>query len=197
MIGPPEPIKAVVGDDVFLPCHLEPLQNMERFTVEWSKPDLKPDPSDWLKGVEYVYLYRGRREVKDMKMQSYDGRTDLPADNLRRGNISLKILNVTLEDGGRYRCFVPQLKSDVKASVVTLIVDPVPVQTWTATPDPASLQTVEPQTDDDETLQLAVRSHLFLLVPLTLVVMVFIIICATIKCKKQDMTQKDTKQPLV
>ncbi len=122
MIGPPEPIVAVVGDDVFLPCHLEPQRNMERFTVEWSKPDLKPDPSDWLKGVEYVYLYRGRREVKDMKMQSYDGRTDLPVDNLRQGNISLKILNVSLEDGGRYRCFVPQLKSDVKESIVTLVV---------------------------------------------------------------------------
>uniref|UniRef100_A0A8C4DUW7 Ig-like domain-containing protein n=1 Tax=Dicentrarchus labrax TaxID=13489 RepID=A0A8C4DUW7_DICLA len=109
VVGSLQPIVAVLGDDVILPCRLQPSFNVELLTVEWSRPDLKPDPSDRLGRVDYVYLYRGRREDTDMKLQSYVGRTELSKDGLKSGDISLKILNVTLEDGGRYRCFIPKL----------------------------------------------------------------------------------------
>uniref|UniRef100_A0A8C4DRF6 Ig-like domain-containing protein n=1 Tax=Dicentrarchus labrax TaxID=13489 RepID=A0A8C4DRF6_DICLA len=110
VVGSLQPIVTVLGDDVILPCRLQPSLNVELLTVEWSRPDLKPDPSDRLGRVDYVYLYRGRREDTDMKLQSYVGRTELSKDGLKNGDISLKILNVTLEDGGRYRCFIPKLK---------------------------------------------------------------------------------------
>ncbi|XP_070786028.1 butyrophilin-like protein 2 isoform X1 [Enoplosus armatus] len=122
LIGSLQAIIAAPGDDVILPCHVEPSFNVEGLTVEWSKPDLKPDPSDRLSRVEYVHLYRGRSEDPDMKIQSYVKRTELFADGLKRGNVSLKIKNVTLADVGRYRCFIPKLKSKVKDSVVQLVV---------------------------------------------------------------------------
>lgn len=122
VIGSLQPIKAAPGDDVILPCHLEPWSNVQGLTVEWSKPDLKPDPSDRLSRVPYVHLYRDRREDLDMKLESYVRRTALFMDGLKRGNISLKIMNVTVEDQGRYRCFIPKLKSDVKDSIVLLLV---------------------------------------------------------------------------
>lgn len=122
VIGSLTPIVAAPGDDVILPCHLEPSVNVEALTLEWSKPDLKPDPSDRLSRVEYVHLYRDRREVPDMKIQSYVKRTALFTDGLKHGNISLKIMNVSLEDGGRYKCFIPKLKSPFKDSVVQLVV---------------------------------------------------------------------------
>ncbi|KAG8005916.1 Butyrophilin subfamily 3 member A2 [Nibea albiflora] len=122
VIGSLTPIVAAPGDDVILPCHLEPSTNVEALTVEWSKPDLKPDPSDRLSRVEYVHLYRDRREVPDMKIQSYVERTALFPDRLKHGNISLKILNVTLEDEGRYKCFIPRLNSPFKDSIVQLVV---------------------------------------------------------------------------
>nr|XP_014269419.2 myelin-oligodendrocyte glycoprotein [Maylandia zebra] len=147
VIGSNLPIVAAPGDDVILPCHLEPTFDVQGLTVEWSKPDLKPDPSDRLSRVEYVHLYRDRKEVPDMKMASYFRRTELFMDDMKHGNISLKILNVSEEDNGRYRCFIPKLQSRVKAAVVELVVDPNHVKTSTAE---TSLQTQDHQ---DKTLR--------------------------------------------
>ncbi|XP_026018223.1 myelin-oligodendrocyte glycoprotein-like [Astatotilapia calliptera] len=147
VIGSNLPIVAAPGDDVILPCHLEPMFDVQGLTVEWSKPDLKPDPSDRLSRVEYVHLYRYRKEVPDMKMASYFRRTELFMDDMKHGNISLKILNVSEEDNGRYRCFIPKLQSRVKAAVVELVVDPNHVKTSTAE---TSLQTQDHQ---DKTLR--------------------------------------------
>ncbi|XP_051282803.1 uncharacterized protein LOC127378158 isoform X3 [Dicentrarchus labrax] len=130
VVGSLQPVVTHIGDDVILPCRLQPSLNVERLTVEWSRPDLKPDPSDWLTPI--VHLHRGGHENTDMKLRSYIGRTELSKDGLKSGDISLKILNVTLEDGGRYRCFIPKLKGPVKESVVTLVVvfsEPISVQT--------------------------------------------------------------------
>ncbi|CAI5681940.1 unnamed protein product [Oreochromis niloticus] len=142
VIGSNLPIIAAPGDDVILPCHLEPMFDVQGLTVEWSKPDLKPDPSDRLSRVEYVHLYRDRKEVPDMKMASYFRRTELFMDAMKHGNISLKILNVSEEDNGRYRCFIPKLQSRVKAAVVELVVDPNHIKTSLAE---TSLQTQDPQ----------------------------------------------------
>nr|XP_014269416.2 myelin-oligodendrocyte glycoprotein isoform X2 [Maylandia zebra] len=147
VIGSNLPIIAAPGDDVILPCHLEPMFDVQGLTVEWSKPDLKPDPSDRLSRVEYVHLYRDRKEVPDMKMASYFRRTELFMDDMKHGNISLKILNVSEEDNGRYRCFIPKLQSRVKAAVVELVVDPNVSETTTMDMLllPRNLQTPDPQ----------------------------------------------------
>ncbi|XP_067436742.1 myelin-oligodendrocyte glycoprotein-like isoform X1 [Thunnus thynnus] len=122
VIGSTQPIIASPGDDVILPCHLDPEFNVTGLTVEWSKPDLKPDPSDRLSRVDYVHVYRHRQEDLDMKIPAYLNRTNLFTDELERGNISLKIMNVTLADEGRYRCLVPKLESRVQSAIVELLV---------------------------------------------------------------------------
>ncbi|KAM8747930.1 uncharacterized protein AB9X84_015790 isoform 2-T2 [Acanthopagrus schlegelii] len=138
VIGSPEPIIAAPGDDIILPCHVEPQIDVTGLTVEWSKPDLQPDPNDRLRRVEYVHLYRDAREDLDMKIAEYVQRTELFADGLTRGNISLKITNVTFEDQGRYRCFIPKLKGHLKYSIIYLSVESKSVTTGTPlqTPDP-------------------------------------------------------------
>ena len=122
MVGPLQPVVASPGDDVILPCHVEPKFNTVELTVEWSKPDLKPDPNDRLSRVDYVHLYRDNREVLDMKIPSYVGRTSLSVDGMTQGNIALKITNVTVADEGRYKCFVPKLKGRTQSSIVHLTV---------------------------------------------------------------------------
>ena len=122
MIGSLQPITATLGDSAILPCHVTPATNIAELTVEWSRPDRQPDPSDRLSRVEYVHLYRGNREVPDMKISSYLRRTELFTEGLRQGNISLKIVNVTLTDEGRYRCFIPKLMSRSRASIVELVI---------------------------------------------------------------------------
>ncbi|XP_039466423.1 myelin-oligodendrocyte glycoprotein-like isoform X1 [Oreochromis aureus] len=168
VIGSSLPVIAVPGDDVILPCHLEPTFNVQGLTVEWSKPDLKPDPSDRLSRVEYVHLYRDRKEVPDMKMASYFRRTELFMDAMKHGNISLKILNVSEEDNGRYRCFIPKLRSRVKAAVVELVVDPNYGKiSLTETPlHPRNFQTPDPQ---DTTQRNAGRSRVAVLISIIIV----------------------------
>uniref|UniRef100_A0A3Q3LQA6 Ig-like domain-containing protein n=1 Tax=Mastacembelus armatus TaxID=205130 RepID=A0A3Q3LQA6_9TELE len=116
VIGPAQPIIAAPGDDIVLPCHVEPQINVEGQPVEWLKPDLQ------LSRFRYVYLYRDRREVRAVQIPSYVRRTALFTNELRRGNVSLRILNVTLADEGRYRCFLPTLAGHRKDSVVQLVV---------------------------------------------------------------------------
>ncbi|KAF7647061.1 hypothetical protein LDENG_00177970 [Lucifuga dentata] len=147
VIGSPEQIVAVVGDDVILPCHLEPQANAEDLTVEWARLDLQPERFDSSSNSEYVHLYRDGEDIPDSQMASYIGRTDLlGGDELRRGNVSLKLTNVTLSDQGQYRCLLPRLKSPVKAAVIQLVVESNLTGTsTTATP----LQTPEPTKEQD------------------------------------------------
>ncbi|XP_070710464.1 myelin-oligodendrocyte glycoprotein-like [Pempheris klunzingeri] len=193
LIGSLQPIVAAVGDDVILPCHLEPGFDVQRLTVEWSKPDLKPDPSDPLRRVEYVHLYRDRREVRDMKIQSYARRTALFRDGLKRGNISLKITNVTLADEGRYRCLIPKLKSQMRDSIVQLIVEPNSVQTpTTETPfHPRSVQTAAPEEAEEEEEEDVPggRSHLSALIPA-------VVFCVLILAAGYLLKQRRQKQNL-
>ncbi|XP_030608920.1 myelin-oligodendrocyte glycoprotein-like isoform X3 [Archocentrus centrarchus] len=173
VIGSSLPIIAAPGDDVILPCHLEPMIDVRGLTVEWSKPDLKPDPSDQRSQVKFVHLYRHQIEVLDMKLASYFRRTELFMDDLKHGNISLKILNVSEEDSGRYRCFIPKLRSSVKAAIVQLVVDPNFPKTSTTEMwlHPRNLQTPDPQ---DEIPGNAGRSR----VSVVIVAIVFISVAA-------------------
>ncbi|KAM8898250.1 myelin-oligodendrocyte glycoprotein-like isoform 1-T1 [Spinachia spinachia] len=122
LVGPRRPITASPGDDVVLPCRLRPASDVAPLTLEWSMADLKPDPADPLSRVGYVHLRRGGREVPDMKLQQYVGRTQLLTDALKDGDVSLRIKRVTPADQGRYRCHVPKLPGQVKELVVELLV---------------------------------------------------------------------------
>ncbi|XP_062301390.1 CD276 antigen-like [Scomber scombrus] len=84
-----------------------------------------------------------------MKISSYIRRTELFTEGLRRGNISLKIINVTLTDEGIYRCFIPKLRSRSRASTVELVIKPNSDQTWTTEMPlhPRNLQTQDPTED--------------------------------------------------
>ncbi|XP_040929396.1 myelin-oligodendrocyte glycoprotein-like isoform X2 [Betta splendens] len=134
VMASPRLISSAPGDDVVLRCHLEPPVDIQALTVEWSKPDLQPDPWDPLRRVQYVHVHRNGGEVTDMKLRSYAGRTELLTEQLRHGDVSLKILNVTLADAARYRCFIPKLKSAVREATVQLVVDANLLKTSTLTP---------------------------------------------------------------
>uniref|UniRef100_A0A671TN34 Ig-like domain-containing protein n=1 Tax=Sparus aurata TaxID=8175 RepID=A0A671TN34_SPAAU len=108
VVGPAQPVVAAVGQDVVLPCHLEPAANASEMTVEWTRPDLEP---------RFVYVWRDGVELESKKHPVYKGRTSVFSDELKHGNISLKLSRVRISDEGRYRCFIP----DVGDSSVQLI----------------------------------------------------------------------------
>ncbi|GLD73006.1 butyrophilin subfamily 3 member A2-like protein [Lates japonicus] len=110
LIGPSQPIVAKVSDDIILPCHLDPAEDVVAMTLEWTRPDLDPN---------FVHMRRAGQDLVDTKHPSYKGRTSLFINELRRGNISLKLSKVKLSDGGTYHCFIPKLD---KRSSVELVV---------------------------------------------------------------------------
>ncbi|XP_074480668.1 butyrophilin subfamily 3 member A2-like [Sebastes fasciatus] len=110
LIGPLQPIIALVGDDIILPCHLEPAEDVSAMTLEWTRSDLNSIA---------VFVWRAGKDLVHVKDPSYTGRTSLFTDGLKHGNISLKLSKVKLSDEGRYQCYVPKLN---KESFVELVV---------------------------------------------------------------------------
>ncbi|XP_036002673.1 uncharacterized protein LOC118565785 [Fundulus heteroclitus] len=164
LIGSSQPITAAPGDDVLLPCRVDPEWDAVGRTVEWSRPDLRVPGRQ--RRVEYVYVYRFQKTERDMMMETYVQRTSLSEAGLKRGDVSLTIRNVSLEDGGRFRCFIPSLRRDAE---VLLVVDPNFVKTTTTEPVPDRNPTT-PATKQ-ETISTGPRSRL----PLCFAVISFII----------------------
>ncbi|XP_030287638.1 butyrophilin-like protein 2 [Sparus aurata] len=109
VIGPPRPVLAFVGDDIILPCHLEPATDVASTAVEWTRPDLKP---------RFVHLWRSGQELLGDQHPSYSGRTSLFTNKLKHGDISLKLSRVKLSDKGTYRCFIPTMNIDSTVKLV-------------------------------------------------------------------------------
>ncbi|KAM4611882.1 myelin-oligodendrocyte glycoprotein-like [Polymixia lowei] len=127
LVGSSQPVTARVGEDVILPCYVQPAINVEGLTVLWTKGQ-DPDPQKKPHRT-YVHFHRDGRDVFGMKHPSYTGRTSLFLDELIKGNVSLKLLKVEPSDEGSYRCFLPKLQSQEtrnKETTVILHVDTSP-----------------------------------------------------------------------
>ncbi|XP_032439749.1 sodium channel subunit beta-4-like isoform X2 [Xiphophorus hellerii] len=111
VVGGHDLIHAKVGDDVILPCHLEPPFDMNSLTIEWR--------------FQGQIIHVQRRGAKDDESSDpkYQGRTSMFHDEFKKGNISLRLIKVTKEDEGNYTCFVPKLQSQVRKVKVTLKLD--------------------------------------------------------------------------
>ncbi|XP_073331167.1 uncharacterized protein [Pagrus major] len=93
-----QPIVAMMGDDIALPCQMDPAVDASDLTVEWSRPDLDP---------RFVHLRRDGVELVLEENPLYKGRTSLYTNKLKYGDVSLKLSKVKLSDEGTYRGFVP------------------------------------------------------------------------------------------
>ncbi|XP_070819912.1 butyrophilin subfamily 1 member A1-like [Chaetodon trifascialis] len=113
VIGPSQPIVAIIGQDIVLPCYLEPAMNAFEMTLVWTRTDLD---------LRFVLVWRDGVELESKKHPSYKGRASLFTDELKHGNISLKLSKVKIYDEGGYKCFMPTLLSD---SAVQLVVGAV------------------------------------------------------------------------
>uniref|UniRef100_A0A8C4H1K6 Ig-like domain-containing protein n=1 Tax=Dicentrarchus labrax TaxID=13489 RepID=A0A8C4H1K6_DICLA len=82
------------GDDVTLSCSAG---DDSIRAVEWTRPDLEP---------EYVLFYRNKRSVTTNQHPSFKGRVNLADGEMKDGNVSLVINNVSISDNGTYECRV-------------------------------------------------------------------------------------------
>ncbi|XP_059210502.1 butyrophilin subfamily 1 member A1-like [Centropristis striata] len=108
-----QPIVANIGDDIILPCYLEPGVDASAMTLEWTRSDLNPI---------FVHVRRSGQDLASAQNPSYRGRTSVSIDEMKKGNISMKISKVKPSDAGRYKCFIPKLN---KESFIQLVVGAV------------------------------------------------------------------------
>ncbi|XP_039882942.1 selection and upkeep of intraepithelial T-cells protein 1-like isoform X2 [Simochromis diagramma] len=106
-------ITAGSGQNVTLTCRAA---NNNILVVKWSRADLEP---------EYVLLYRDEQFVPDDQHPSFKSRVDLQDRQMKDGDVSLILKNVTINDTGTYECriFMGETRS-WKISSINLHVDP-------------------------------------------------------------------------
>ncbi|MEQ2238840.1 hypothetical protein ILYODFUR_037434, partial [Ilyodon furcidens] len=102
-------VTAVVGEDVVLPCHLEPPKDASQMTVKWIRPDLNSS---------LVYVSVDGHEYPDDQNEAYKGRTTMSLDKMKSGDISLKLSDVRLSDNGRYRCYIPNVEKEYFVNLI-------------------------------------------------------------------------------
>ncbi|XP_025761123.1 coxsackievirus and adenovirus receptor-like isoform X1 [Oreochromis niloticus] len=88
-------ITAESGQDVTLTCRAPNSSSIS--IVEWSRADL---------GDEYVLLYRNGQFDPDEQHPSFKNRVDLQDRQMKDGDVSLILKDVTINDVGSYECRV-------------------------------------------------------------------------------------------
>lgn len=89
-------LKEKPGADVLLKC--EGPKDVVIDLLEWSKPDLQSE--------DFVYYYRSKRPNESYQHKSFRGRVRLKDPEMKNGNVSVILSQVTLNDTGTYECVV-------------------------------------------------------------------------------------------
>uniref|UniRef100_A0A7N5JBW8 Butyrophilin subfamily 1 member A1 n=1 Tax=Ailuropoda melanoleuca TaxID=9646 RepID=A0A7N5JBW8_AILME len=95
VIGPSDPIVAMLGGDITLPCRVSPAMNVETMELRWFRS----------KFSEAVFIYQNQQEQREEQLAQYTGRTSLVKDFLIQGEAAVRIHNVQAFDNGLYTCF--------------------------------------------------------------------------------------------
>uniref|UniRef100_A0A7N8WRT8 Ig-like domain-containing protein n=1 Tax=Mastacembelus armatus TaxID=205130 RepID=A0A7N8WRT8_9TELE len=150
LICPTPLIKAAAGEDVRLPCLLDPGLDLSNRTVDWTR----------VNDSKVVFSYRSRMINDIDQLEQYRNRTRLSREDLSVGNMELQMFSAQLSDSGRYRCLVPQLRLSCTTSLIV-----GQFLHWRSPPVLVSHFLFRPE------LQLLGKSHIFIFVYQTTVEM--------------------------
>ncbi|KAG7236277.1 hypothetical protein INR49_001193 [Caranx melampygus] len=109
----PVTIRAAPGQTVSLPCRAP--SNTDIIVVEWTRPGLEP---------EYVFLYRDGWSVPENQLPSFKDRVELKDRDMKDGDVSMILKNVTSSDTGTYECRIFQRKTN-RRKRATLLTEPI------------------------------------------------------------------------
>ncbi|XP_035767834.1 V-set domain containing T-cell activation inhibitor 1-like [Neolamprologus brichardi] len=87
-------VTAEAAQNVTLPCRT-PNNNIR--VLQWSRDGLK---------AEDIFVYRNKMVDPDNQHQSFKNRVDLQDRQMKDGDASLILSNVTIHDNGTYKCRV-------------------------------------------------------------------------------------------
>ncbi|XP_063072775.1 butyrophilin subfamily 1 member A1-like [Engraulis encrasicolus] len=119
LIGQNGPVTAPIGSSVTLPCALSPSFSAVPLQVRWHRPGSFQKP---------FLMYDDTQIQPDTANPQYQGRASLVGD-LNKGEVSLKLTNITLADRGQYVCHVKSRiwYTDLDISLMVKVVGSVPV----------------------------------------------------------------------
>ncbi|KAM5165741.1 myelin-oligodendrocyte glycoprotein isoform 2-T2 [Callospermophilus lateralis] len=114
VIGPGHPIRALVGDEVELPCRISPGKNATGMEVGWYRPPFS----------RVVHLYRNGKDQDAEQAPEYRGRTELLKETIGEGKVTLRIRNVRFSDEGGFTCFFRDHSYQEEAAMELKVEDP-------------------------------------------------------------------------
>ncbi|XP_071315376.1 coxsackievirus and adenovirus receptor-like [Trachinotus anak] len=91
-------VEVKLEQNVILQCQSPGSETIQ--VLKWSRPDLKSDG--------YVYFYRNKRSYETYQHPSFHGRVELRDPEMKEGDVSVVLKNVTVKDAGRYECYVSE-----------------------------------------------------------------------------------------
>ncbi|XP_064425640.1 CD276 antigen-like [Latimeria chalumnae] len=121
-------ITALYGSDVILSCTFphKPDSGTQRVTINWQRNN--PGSPD-LGRVIHSYYYQ--RDQLDLQDEAYRNRTQMFPEEVCKGNASLKLMRVRLEDEGSYTCYVGNEQDHVEHSTDLVVAAPFKEPTLT------------------------------------------------------------------
>ncbi|XP_024119527.1 butyrophilin subfamily 2 member A2 [Oryzias melastigma] len=115
--GTSNPITAEPGDDVTLRCEDPNIDQKPVF--EWTRTDLQEK--------ENVFFYRDNRPYLDDQHESFKNRVSLKNSQMKDGDLSVVLKNVTVNDTGTYQCRVLKgLSADQNTPISTILLSVSP-----------------------------------------------------------------------
>lgn len=103
------------GQNVTLSCRAP--SNTDITLVEWTRPELKE---------EYVFVYRDGNPVPQNQHLSFGNRVVLKDIEMKDGDVSIILINVTSNDTGTYECRV-NLGTTKRRKRATSLIEPISI----------------------------------------------------------------------
>ncbi|XP_053292463.1 V-set domain-containing T-cell activation inhibitor 1 [Pleuronectes platessa] len=101
-------VSCVLEESCILPCSFQPGPDP---VIHWTQ--VKP-------GNTHVHSYYSARDQFVHQGEHFRGRTSLSTDQISRGNASIRLTGLQLQDQGRYECYTSTITGGKHASFINL-----------------------------------------------------------------------------
>ncbi|XP_072524062.1 uncharacterized protein [Salminus brasiliensis] len=107
VLGPSGPLTVELGGSLMLPCYVESPLPLEELEVAWKRTDSE----------SLVHLFQDGESRPEAQSQAYSGRARFFTEEIKHGNFSLLLTDLTSKDAGVYSCTVYRQQETGQASV--------------------------------------------------------------------------------